>query len=939
MTRPLHLRTLGGLLLTGPDGAELLRRRIDLALLAVVADRSPLSVKREELQALFWGERTEDKARHSLRQVVMRLRQACGDALEVSGGSVRLVGGEIDVDVRSFIEAATAGRWRDAIDLWTGPFLPECEDLGIEGFRTWLEVERERLRRLLAHSYERAVDEAAADSESTAVLTSKWVKQFPTDKNAARRHIESLCAVGRVAEAAAAQGAFVRRLREELEETPSVEWTTATNAALESARATDAIAPPIVAAAIPQTHEVRADSPTVAMGTRHRSIFRWVGIAAALGVVAVGALSARKAMARSGQLPALAIGDITSTLPRDSARGFATLLTIDLARISALNVISERRVSEVAATHATEGIEAVARAAGARELIEGVLSRHASGTLRADLRRIDLETGKTQAAYALEARDLTELADLITEDVARDFGVQARTTRREGITGSIVAYRLYEQGLRAYYDGDRPAARRFFTGALAEDSTFAMAAYYVALSTDGFGGDEYFNRAARLAQRTSDRERLVISAALGRRMTDPRVFAWAETLVTRYPSEPEAHLIYAQEMLTRRNLSASLAHYRRVVEVDSANRGTGPTCRACEGIDGMLAAYARMDSAGAAERLARTWVRWQPRLPGPWGRLSDVLGRAHRYPEAHAAIDSAAKYANDPLVTMMHAIWWIRTNDFAEIDRLCQELLRSPKPDVREDALWTGVISLRTQGRVREALAMARRYRRERAPAPTGDPGLVGALLEAVTLLESGEPRRSAALFDSIARVPQAPFPSRVGAHRALHWTYAASAYAAAGDTSELGWLEDSVRVNGALATERHKLLYHYVHGLRLAARHRPTEAAEAFRAAVFDGQTTYVRTYLALGRALLEASRPKEAIGPLVTALEGPTSAAGLYATRTELQELLGHAYERSGQRDSAVVQYRLAADAWRKADPQFIARRTLMESRIAALTAVVAR
>ena len=955
MTQPLLLKTLGRMLLSGHGGEELLGRRIDLAALAVLADRSPAVVRREELQSLFWGESTEEKARHSLRQVVMRLRHACGPALDVQAATLRVLGGAIDFDARRFSEAATAGRWRDAVDAWTGTFLPDCDTIGAEGFRNWLDVERERLRRLLAHSYERAADElAGSDGNERVALTFRWATQFPLDELAHRRHIDALASAGRVSETVATRGAFIERLRAELAESPADEWMSAVDTAVERARTVEANG----IAARAQTQRVNAPvselavqpellaqviatpltdgATTVRQGWRRRP-FVIAGVFVALAAVVVSAvLIARSNVARPKRLPPLAVGEIASTVSSDSVRGFATLLTINLARISELNVVSERRVSEVASARQTAGIEAIARAAGAEELLDGVLSLQPGNTLRADLRRIDLRSGETRAAYSIEAADLTTLADLITEQVARDLGVQASTARREGITTSIVAYRLYEQGLRAYHDGDGAAARRFCTAALDEDSTFAMAAFYNGLAIGGAGSDEYLARAAQLAQHTSDRERLLISATWGRRMTDPRVLAWAETLITRYPTESQAHLIYAREMLDRRNLPASLAHFRRVVEMDSAidRSGTGPRCRACEGLVGMMEVYSRLIAPDDEERLARIWLRWQPRSSAAWYRLSGVLGSQRRYSEAHVAIDSAAKYSVEPGFPLVHTIWWFRTNEFAEIDRLWRELLRSPKPDVRMDALWTGVLSLRTQGRMREALDAARQYRRESIARGQGlDPDLGAAMPEAVTLMETGQPRQAATLFDAIARVPQEPFPSRVGAHRAMYWTHTATAYAAAGDTTRLAALEDSVRVNGMLATDRHKVLYRYVRGLRLAAQRRPLEAAESFRLAQLEPTATYVRIHLELARALLAANRPAEAIQPLVMALDGPTSASGVYATRSELQVMLGSAYERNRQPDSAVVQYRLAAHAWRNADPEFAARRAQLEARIRAV------
>src|SRR6185503_6914973 len=147
MTPRLQLRTLGDVRLSGPSGDEPLGRRYtDLALLMVLVDRAPAPVRREELQTLFWGERPEEKARHSLRQVIARLRQGCGDALQVDPTFLRVAEGAIECDATRFVAAASAGNCPAAIELWTGEFLPACEGVGAEGFRAWLDVERERLR-------------------------------------------------------------------------------------------------------------------------------------------------------------------------------------------------------------------------------------------------------------------------------------------------------------------------------------------------------------------------------------------------------------------------------------------------------------------------------------------------------------------------------------------------------------------------------------------------------------------------------------------------------------------------------------------------------------------------------------------------------------------------------------------------------------------------
>ena len=238
----LHLRTLGGLKLSGPSGDSLSRRRNDLAVLAVLADRSPAAIRREEMQTLFWGERPEEKARHSLRQVVLQFRRVCGDAVDMDTTSLRLLPDFVRYDAREFASAASEGRCREAIDLWTGDFLLGCEDLGAEAFRAWMDVERERLRRLLAFCYERTVVELemTGDLDRAAQYASGWAERFPLDERPHQRLIELLSKIGRLADATVAHGTFIRRRHAEMEDEPSGDWLAATDRALREARDADA---------------------------------------------------------------------------------------------------------------------------------------------------------------------------------------------------------------------------------------------------------------------------------------------------------------------------------------------------------------------------------------------------------------------------------------------------------------------------------------------------------------------------------------------------------------------------------------------------------------------------------------------------------------------------------------------------------------------------
>ncbi|MGI9180109.1 MAG: tetratricopeptide repeat protein, partial [Longimicrobiaceae bacterium] len=245
-------------------------------------------------------------------------------------------------------------------------------------------------------------------------------------------------------------------------------------------------------------------------------------------------------------------------------------------------------------------------------------------------------------------------------------------------------------------------------------------------------------------------------------------------------------------------------------------------------------------------------------------------------------------------------------------------------------------ISLRYQGRLREALATARRLRSlyPEDQAATRIPP--DAVIEAQVLFELGRGREAAALFDSLTAFPtEGSAPARIARHHAWMLTHAATALAAAGDTAALPRLADSIQALGRRsAFGRDRRLHHHVRGLLLSARGQPEEAVAEFRRAIFSSSGGgYTRSSFELGRLLVDLGRPREAIAVLQPALRGPLDAANLYLTRTELHELLGRAFEAAGQPDSAAAHYQRVVTAWDHADPEVHPRQLRTRLRLRAL------
>jgi tetratricopeptide (TPR) repeat protein len=504
----------------------------------------------------------------------------------------------------------------------------------------------------------------------------------------------------------------------------------------------------------------------------------------------------------------------------------------------------------------------------------------------------------------------------------------------------------YREGLAAFHRGDLVTAERFFAGALARDSTFALAAYYAWRTRSAQGrrvaGDTSLTRALRWIDDAPEPERLLTRALWAATLQDPARFVLAESLAVRYPLEPEGHLLLGRAKQSRGEFLGAIPHLRRVIVMDSLGlEGLSTHCRACDAYSDAIDAYSLADSAGAALRLAHEWTRRQPASPRAWNALAGQFLARNHFAEALAAKRTAISLQpGSEMGPVFPAQLALRSGDWAAADRILRQAVEEAPDDVRSHALWWLTISLREQGSLVEALETARRYRARLTAAHAAtslEPRAVPytALIEAQVLFELGRFHAAAALFDSIAAAAVAP-ESRGSTARAQTWalTHRATALAYARDTTALAPLVEQVRTVGMESGfGRDWRLHHYVRGLLWAQRGRTAEAEREFRRAIYSVPAGFSRANLELARTLLALGRADEAVTLLEAALRGPLEASGLYLTRTELHLELAGALEQAGRPEPAAEHYRWVVRAWEHADPQFQERREAARQRLAAL------
>ncbi|MBT8398327.1 MAG: hypothetical protein KJN92_15240, partial [Gemmatimonadetes bacterium] len=153
-----RLKLLGGASIEGPDGPldGAIAQRQRLAFLAVLSASPTGLVSRDKLLGLLWPEHDAGRARRALSNALYVIKKELGE------GSVAVVGDDLQLDTESvvvdaleFVAAAEAGRFQEAVALYSGPYLDGIHVKDAHEFEKWADGERDRLAGMYADALER----------------------------------------------------------------------------------------------------------------------------------------------------------------------------------------------------------------------------------------------------------------------------------------------------------------------------------------------------------------------------------------------------------------------------------------------------------------------------------------------------------------------------------------------------------------------------------------------------------------------------------------------------------------------------------------------------------------------------------------------------------------------------------------------------------------
>jgi tetratricopeptide (TPR) repeat protein len=363
----------------------------------------------------------------------------------------------------------------------------------------------------------------------------------------------------------------------------------------------------------------------------------------------------------------------------------------------------------------------------------------------------------------------------------------------------------------------------------------------------------------------------------------------------------------------------------RAVALDSAaERKAGAICHVCKDLYQLASIYQAWDSLAAAERAMRRHQRLRPDAPSGAGVLAILASRRGDSTEAYARYRQALAAGELDRGYKLHLD--LALGEYDVIERDVPSLLASSSLADWGRGAWLYLIALRNQGRLREATQFHRTGTLPGLPAVTASRPAPDVYNEGLLALERGEPRLAAAAF---RRSRNSDFSSLAPGLQARQRTWMGTlegmALGAAGDTAALRLLADTVEQLGRQSIYgRDVRAHHYLRGLLLSSQGRYDDAVREYRAAIWSPALGFTRVNYELARCLMRLGRPAEAVATLQSALSGEIDSSNLYVTRTELHELLAQAFDATKSRDSAAYHYRAVAQAWSRADPMFVPRRS---------------
>jgi TolB-like protein/DNA-binding SARP family transcriptional activator/Flp pilus assembly protein TadD len=453
-------------------------------LLALLADAGEAGISRDRALGLLWPEVSQQRARHSLDQLLYALRGDLGPEAVASGSALVLCSEAVTCDLWDFEAAVKQKDWPAAISAYGGPFLDGFFAGACEQFDQWADARRAALARQWQHALESLATQAMAAGEAAAAL-GWWTRLATADS------LNSRYALG-LMKAMAATGDSVGALRhasvhaalvaEDLGVEPdsSVQhYADQLRTGGHARQAIDAAAPDRVVdtppkPALPRSRLQRGRLRVAAIST----ILAVAGIAAGSGLLQRELSDVAGAEPSVRSLAVLPFADFSGTAQPYLGDALSDELINLLSKVPGLDVVG--RTSSFGFKGSNAAVGEIGRQLGAVHVLEGSV-QHANGRLRVSTRLVSAKTGYQLWAdsYDVPAADIFEVQTRIARGIAAALQITLASGGAASPTKNLDAYDLYLRGRTIYLtagvrEGESTQrALGYFSRAAALDPQFA----------------------------------------------------------------------------------------------------------------------------------------------------------------------------------------------------------------------------------------------------------------------------------------------------------------------------------------------------------------------------------------------------------------------------------------------------------------------------------
>ncbi|MBU0984401.1 MAG: tetratricopeptide repeat protein, partial [candidate division Zixibacteria bacterium] len=619
----------------------------------------------------------------------------------------------------------------------------------------------------------------------------------------------------------------------------------------------------------------------------------------------------QEAVASENRIAVLPFDDVTGSGDPDQLGSIiANLLIADLSESRFMQVVSSQRIQDIRDLlerehHSSPTTAEIIARTNARWILAGKLLQ-VKPHLEVTAEVVEAISGNVVASQKMSGRDgedvfslVDRLTVLIKNDLSLPLAAREEVDRRvsEVTTHSPEAYRYYLEGQVYYHRMFNFEAAQSFRKAIALDSTFAMAWYYLSLIDD----QRLIERAVENIDHARRRDSYYILSQQAIVTGDiNRAIRELQTALEENPDDKAACYQIGVYYGAKLEHQKSIDYYRRAVAIDPLYK-----------IVYNQMAYAhdwmwQYDSAIAAIDM---YIALAPDEPNPYDSRGDIYARNGRLELAGASYRRALEIKPD-FWTSLYKLGRcaLFLGDFETADISFTDLAACDDDTWRATGRAARAYLPIWQGRFGDALGML-----DDAIAATESEDTVNEfplfhLLKSIAYEESGDLVSAVTSMRESIRINALRAPRNKTYNRHL----LVSLLARTGEIIEAENLLADLRRNTASANDT--LRYRFAEASLAYAQGDVDRAIERFVVAASDSVIAYTPANGWLARVCIESNRPSEALVQLDRLLNQDFSESraqfGGWTARAHYYK--GVAFEALGETANAIAEYRIFLDLW---------------------------